>query len=76
MPFMEVIKKTLKKDGEIMMATNEEFYAKEALDWMGNHWGFTLIKDEILNAVETPRTHFEKKYLISGHRCFNLVWKK
>ncbi|MFN8369910.1 MAG: hypothetical protein U0T83_04695 [Bacteriovoracaceae bacterium] len=76
MPFMEVIRKTLKPGGEIIMATNEEFYAKEALDWMNSYWGFDLIRDEILRNGDTPRTHFEKKYLLSNQKCFNLVWQK
>ncbi len=76
MPFMEIIKKTLKPDGEVITATNEEFYAKEALDWMENQWGFILTKNELLSSSDVPRTHFEKKYLLAGQKCFNLGWKK
>ncbi len=78
MPFMEQVIACLKDDGEIIMATNELFYADEACDLMVNHWKLTLKERKEYGKVESEpaRTHFEKKYLERGETCYNLIFTK
>jgi tRNA G46 methylase TrmB len=73
MPFMKKIISTLKTNGLLTLATNEYFYATEAIDFLTNNWNLTLISNE---KPMTYRTHFEKKYMQRGQECFNLVFKK
>ena len=76
MPFMGHCLETLKIGGSLTLATNERYYAAEALDYFRHQWGLELIEEQILDDSSTPRTHFEKKYLASGQPCFNLVFLK
>lgn len=75
MPFMGFLKSRLKRDGKIITATNEDFYAQEATEQMPQ-WGFKVIEDQIIDPARPPRTHFEKKYLARGFRCRNLIFEK
>lgn len=72
-PFMSWLIETLKPGGQIILASNEEFYIDEARK-QGKSWGLKLINDEIYTGP--PRTHFEKKYLMRGEICWNLVFCK
>jgi len=74
MPFMACVIKTLKPGGQITLATNELFYYEEAKAVFVDTWGLDCIEDRIIAADEPPRTHFEKKYLSRGARCYNLVF--
>ena len=47
---------------------------REARVVMREHWGLTLVDCRELARDAVPRTHFEKKYLERGERCWNLVW--
>lgn len=74
MPFMGFLKTRLKPYGKIITATNEDFYAEEAANLMSG-WGFKVVEDQIIDPLQTPRTHFEKKYLARGLRCRNLIFE-
>ncbi|MGZ3651744.1 MAG: SAM-dependent methyltransferase [Bdellovibrionota bacterium] len=74
MPFFSYLRATLKKGGTITMATNEDFLVREACTVMRESWGLKLVECRELARNATPRTHFEKKYLERGERCWNLVW--
>ncbi len=76
MPFFSRLKDTLKRGGSITLATNEESYMLEAKQVLREQWGMKLIDCRELPLDFTPRTHFEKKYLLRGDRCWNLVWTK
>lgn len=81
MPFASQIIETLKKGGELCFATNEKFYADEAVEYWTKFWGLKLVsrrelKPELLNESYRPRTHFEKKYLEDGQSCHDFVFKK
>lgn len=80
MPFMGFLKNCLKPhSGEIILATNMRWYADGALEMMVHEWGFVLKDRQELSLSQGlpdgfPRTHFEKKYLLAGETCFNLVF--
>jgi tRNA (guanine-N7-)-methyltransferase len=74
MPFFSYLRATLKRGGTITMATNEEFLMREARATMREAWGLTLVECRELDRDAVPRTHFEKKYLERGDRCWNMVW--
>lgn len=74
MPFMERLRDTLKPGGEIILATNEEYYVRGARRYMKDVWKFLIVKDSPVDF--RPRTHFEKKYLARGEVCWDLVFKK
>ncbi|MGE3385431.1 MAG: tRNA (guanosine(46)-N(7))-methyltransferase TrmB [Bdellovibrionales bacterium] len=76
MPFMGFLLSRLKAQGELILATNEAFYAQEAKNTFCGHWGLQLKSEEILSADSIPRTHFEKKYLARGELCRNLIFLK
>ncbi len=74
MPFFSFLKETLMRGGELVLATNEKFYASEAEALSGE--GMVLVEKKILPQSFSPRTHFEKKYLARGEECWNLVFRK
>lgn len=76
MPFFTFLLTTLKPRGKIILATNMEFYAREAKDRMQKHWGLKLLEDRVVAPTESPRTHFEKKYLSRGEICWSLIFEK
>lgn len=79
MPFMGELLDLLTPTGELIMATNELFYAEEAIHWMTNYWGLEAEIMEVTQAqvnTHAPWTHFEKKYLLRGETCFHLTFKK
>jgi tRNA (guanine-N7-)-methyltransferase len=80
MPFMHRLIETLRPGGEILLATNEEWYWVEAMDWAKRHWMLQEIEsrrfDRSTAPPEAPRTHFEKKYLQRGETCFDLRLRK
>jgi tRNA G46 methylase TrmB len=80
MPFMEKVIETMKPGATLELATNEEFYAEGARQFMTNEWGLKLIEDQRLqqqnlDAEYQARTHFERKYLARGEVCFNLIFQ-
>lgn len=73
MPFMQKIKSSLKPGGQLHLASNEEWYIDEAKEWAQQEWKFKLA---VAEEVKQHRTHFEKKYLERGDRCWNLIFTK
>lgn len=76
MPFMAVLKQRLIPGGELILATNIEHYADEAQEQMTSEWKFILTSRSLVSNQSSPRTHFEKKYLERGERCWNLTFVK
>jgi tRNA (guanine-N7-)-methyltransferase len=76
MPFMKLLLARLKREGRLTLATNSETYALEAERMLTAEWKLELIENSILSKDHSPRTHFEKKYLERGERCWNLVFRK
>ncbi|MBT3984145.1 MAG: SAM-dependent methyltransferase [Bacteriovoracaceae bacterium] len=76
MPFMRQLKSVLRSGGEIVLATNEKFYADEAKKYMCSYWGFELVEDVELAFDFLGRTHFERKYLERKQSCYNLIFRK
>jgi tRNA G46 methylase TrmB len=74
MPFFSFLRATLKRGGTVTMATNEEFYMREACAMMREQWGLKLVECREIPGDSMPRSHFEKKYLERGDRCWNMVW--
>ncbi len=76
-PFLQKVVECLKPNGEIVLATNLDFYRLEAENLIP-HWHPQLkLQESRLWSMDLgPRTHFEKKYLLRGEPCFNLVFKK
>lgn len=76
MPFADRLIGVLKPGGEIYLATNERFYFEEARDFWISNWGLELIEEKTFTIATVPggkpRTHFEKKYLNRGERCYEL----
>lgn len=76
MPFMRQMRSSLRVGGELTLATNIESYAREAAQSMTETWKFRLIHMREIAPNFPPRTHFEKKYLERGERCWNLLFCK
>lgn len=76
MPFMSMLRGRLKLGGMLILATNIESYAREAATVMTETWKFKLIAMTEISKHASPRTHFEKKYLERGERCWNLLFCK
>ena len=78
MPFFERILESLKPSGQIHLATNERFYADEAVQWAKKQWGLRVLEykelHQELTPLHKPRTHFEKKYLERGQTCYDIVF--
>ena len=77
-PFMHALREMLRNSGEIHLATDQEWYFNEALDFAQNFWAFKLISARRFQQSDQPeaRTHFEKKYLARGAVCFDAVFAK
>lgn len=74
MPAFVALLKTLKPRGKLILATNEKFYADDAEEIFVREWKMKLESRQNYN--ETPRTHFEKKYMARGEKCWNLIFEK
>lgn len=70
MPFMQYLIKTLKKKGEIVLATNDLGYYQDAKKSLQEKFSLNLLEDGLWTFL--PRTHFEKKYRARGEKCFNI----
>ena len=78
MPFASQLVAILKPGGQLVSATNLEWYALEARQFWTTHWG---LREREFQAIEpgsefVPRTHFEKKYLARGERCWSMIFEK
>ena len=76
LPFMEVLIKAMNTNGELIIATNIEDYYLEAKYILTKYWKLSLLEDKVLKDPSIYRTHFEKKYLERGDKCFNLIFQK
>ncbi len=76
MPFMKQLLMTLKKQGRITLATNERYYFEESLEGFQKIWGLDVIEASEIDPQASGRTHFERKYLKRGERCYNLILQK
>lgn len=76
MPFMSFLKQTMKDGATLTFATNEKFYYDEALEMGVQVWKFKILENKVIDSSEQPRTHFEKKYLLSGQTCYSIVFQK
>jgi tRNA G46 methylase TrmB len=75
MPAFRLIRDSMKAGAELTLATNSERYSREAEEEFVKEWGLELAEKRGLPADFPPRTHFEKKYLARGERCWNLVFR-
>lgn len=79
-PFIGFLRTRLQQHGQINMATNLKWFADEAKIRMIEDWKFYLLNEsqithnQVLSGEIQPRTHFERKYLLSGQTCYDLVF--
>lgn len=80
MPFFSALLDRLKVGGEIILTTNQEWYFTEALQMATRVWNLRVLHStcfsKAIPPVHGPRTHFEKKYLLRGDRCFEVRFGK
>lgn len=78
MPFFSELLRTLKPNGKIHFATNEESYNTEIEEFAVKAWKLTLENKKVVNDINStiPRTHFEKKYLERGQGIYSTTWIK
>ena len=80
MPFMGRLKGCLRPGGTLHLATNMAYYAQEAREALTRSWGMTLVSERVITGRgDVPwggRTHFERKYLERGERCYDLVFRR
>jgi tRNA G46 methylase TrmB len=74
-PFFGELLKKMSPGATLVLATNLKWYADEAQDRMTRDWGLQLIERRSLSANFPPRTHFEKKYLLRGEICYDLLFQ-
>jgi tRNA G46 methylase TrmB len=77
-PFMHQLLKVLKPGGEIHIATNDQSYISEAIEWAEKAWSLEVFLRTSFDQTtfKSPRTHFEKKYLLRGETCFEAGFRK
>jgi tRNA G46 methylase TrmB len=73
-PFISTLLLKMKKGSQLILATNIESYANEAAVQFVREWGLRMAEFSTLPASALPRTHFEKKYLLRGEKCWNLIF--
>ncbi len=74
MPFMKKVISCLKERGQIIFATNEDFFKKECIEYMTKTWNLRLDElQEVANSENfVPWTLFEKKYVERGETCYRM----
>lgn len=79
MPFLTQLHAVMKPGAELVLATNESFYADEAKAWLVGTGLFRLVSESKFGQADVgsesfprARTHFEKKYLNGGQQIFDL----
>lgn len=75
-PFLSELLKKMNNGAELTLATNLEWYAKEAATALTTQWRLEMLEFTSIAHDFHPRTHFEKKYLIRGETCWNLKFRK
>lgn len=80
MPFFERLLESVKVGGTVTLATNIEEYFNEALQYGQEVWDLEIIAQRRFTLDDlkgsSPRTHFEKKYLLRGEACFDVTFRK
>ena len=76
MPFIQFVIDTMQVGGTLEIATNVAEYAQEAKETFLSQWHLECMEDRPVRPNESPRSHFEKKYLERGDECRNLVFRK
>lgn len=75
MPFFSEVVRTLNNSGEVILTTNELSYMEEAREKASAIWNLKEIDFLIIRQGDRrPLTHFEKKYLERGQRCYEARW--
>lgn len=74
MPFFEFLLSRLQPNGQITLASNIPEYIAEAEQQLLALWKLPFEKQVI--AADSPRTHFEIKYLQRGELCQQLIIRK
>jgi tRNA G46 methylase TrmB len=77
-PFIQCVNRKLKSNGTLHLATNLEWYEREAVQALTGPMKFKLLRRRQIapNSEALARTHFERKYLARGETCFDLVFQK
>lgn len=79
MPYFQHLIKLLKPNAKLIFATNIESYAEEFIEVITTLYSNNLqvIQNSVIDPSNfTPRTAFEKKYLMRNEKCFNIILKK
>lgn len=72
----DILFDSLSVNGTMLFATNIENYANELRKEIPQKLNLKIVSDKKLSSFDTPRTHFEKKYLARHETCFELIFKK
>lgn len=75
-PFIQFLHGKMRPGATLNLATNLQWYADEAVEFLSASGLFTLAARRVLNPSDEPRTHFERKYLARGESCFDLIFEK
>ena len=79
MPYFQHLITLLKPEAQIILATNIKDYANELKDVVSKNHSHQLELSELTiidpKKIE-PRTAFEKKYLLRGETCYNIILNK
>lgn len=80
MPFFGHLLTKLKPGGRVLFRTNDVAYAHELREFGTSTWKLDLTTDRMFSAQDTPvdgaLTHFERKYLLAGETCFEVILTK
>ncbi len=69
-PFFPELLQRLNSEGELEFATNLSWYADEVERQAQEVWQLKVFREKF---QDSPRTHFEKKYLGRGEVCWRLI---
>lgn len=75
MPAFSLVLKALQSKGKIILRTNEESYLQEAIFLAKKVWDLRPSKASLIEE-ENGVTHFERKYLSRGEKCWEVTFKK
>lgn len=79
-PFFERLLWTLAPGGTVTLATNVKSYMDESIEFARDVWGLDVVEVRTFTSNESlpeiPRTHFEKKYLVRGETCYDVIFAK
>lgn len=73
MPFFDFLLTRLKKQGELTFATNIEDYYLDFIETIQKKSNIEITESCLIHPQTPPRTAFEKKYLLRGEKCWNVI---